>query len=56
MLQALSVRGTPAEVAEELRRRYSGVAERVGFYLPYAHADDLVTEIITAFEPQDPSS
>ena len=48
MLGALSVRGTPSEVANELRRRYSGVADRVGFYLPYGHDDELVTEIIAA--------
>jgi probable F420-dependent oxidoreductase len=48
MLGALSVRGTPTEVANELRRRYSGVADRVGFYLPYGHDGDLVAEIIAA--------
>jgi probable F420-dependent oxidoreductase len=48
MLRALCMRGTPADVAAELRRRYSGVAERVGFYLPYAHDDGLATEIIAA--------
>jgi probable F420-dependent oxidoreductase len=48
MLAALSVRGTPVEVANELRRRYSGVADRVGFYLPYGHDDELVGEVIAA--------
>jgi probable F420-dependent oxidoreductase len=52
MLRTLSVRGTPPEVANELRRRYSGVADRVGFYLPYRHDDDLVAEIITALRAQ----
>jgi probable F420-dependent oxidoreductase len=48
LLEALSVRGTPAEVAVELRRRYDGIADRVGFYLPYGHDPDVVTEIIDA--------
>jgi probable F420-dependent oxidoreductase len=48
LLEALSVRGTPAEVATALARRYEGVADRVGFYLPYAHDPDVVTEIIDA--------
>jgi probable F420-dependent oxidoreductase len=48
MLGALSVRGSAAEVANALLRRYSGVADRVGFYLPYGHDDDLVAEIISA--------
>jgi alkanesulfonate monooxygenase SsuD/methylene tetrahydromethanopterin reductase-like flavin-dependent oxidoreductase (luciferase family) len=48
LLRALSVRGTPAEVAAELRRRYDDIADRVGFYLPYGHDPELVTEIIDA--------
>jgi hypothetical protein len=48
MLGALSVRGSAAEVANALLRRYSVVADRVGFYLPYGHDDDLVAEIISA--------
>jgi hypothetical protein len=35
-------------VATELRRRYDGIADRVGFYLPYGHDPDVVTEIIDA--------
>lgn len=48
LLRTLSVRGTPGEVAATLGRRYEGIADRVGFYLPYAHDDELVTEIIDA--------
>jgi hypothetical protein len=48
MLGALSVRGVPKEIAAELGRRYSDVADRAGFYLPYAHDDALATEIIEA--------
>jgi probable F420-dependent oxidoreductase len=50
MLATLCVRGTPSDIAGELRRRYSGVADRVGFYLPYAHEDPLATEIIEAVQ------
>jgi probable F420-dependent oxidoreductase len=46
MLTTLSVRGTPDEVAAELVRRYDGVADRVGFYLPYQHDDQLASRII----------
>jgi probable F420-dependent oxidoreductase len=46
MLATLTVRGSPAEVAAELIRRYEHSVERVGFYLPYAHDETLTTEII----------
>jgi probable F420-dependent oxidoreductase len=46
VLASLTVRGSPQAVANELSRRYEGVADRVGFYLPYAHDPTLVTEII----------
>lgn len=45
-LDALSLRGSPGDVATELRRRYEDVADRVGFYMPYAHDDALAREII----------
>jgi probable F420-dependent oxidoreductase len=48
MIDTLSVRGTPAQVADTLRRRYEGLADRVAFYLPYQHDDELATEIIRA--------
>lgn len=48
MLATLSVRGTPDEVAAELVRRYDGVADRIGFYLPYQHDAGLETQIIQA--------
>jgi probable F420-dependent oxidoreductase len=47
-LDALTVRGSPHDVAIELQRRYAAVADRVGFYLPYAHDPELSTEIIEA--------
>jgi probable F420-dependent oxidoreductase len=48
MVDTLSVRGTPDEVAATLRARYEDLADRVAFYLPYAHDDGLATEIIGA--------
>ncbi len=47
-LDALTVRGSPRDVAAELRRRYAAIADRVAFYMPYAHEPDLTIEIITA--------
>ncbi len=46
MLDQLTVRGTPGEVANELRRRYGGLADRVGFYLPYLHDPELVAAVM----------
>lgn len=48
VLSTLCVRGGPTEVADELRRRYDAVADRVGFYLPYEHDDQLEARIIEA--------
>lgn len=47
MLEALSLRGTPVEVAAALTARYGTIAARVGFYLPYA-ADPAITAGIIA--------
>ena len=49
-LNALSVRGTPAEVGRKLVERYDDVAARVGFYMPYAADDAITTEIITTIK------
>jgi probable F420-dependent oxidoreductase len=46
LLAAIAVRGTPQEVAAEIRRRYSAHTGRVAIYTPYALADDLLSEII----------
>ena len=46
ILGALTVRGSPDDVAKELQRRYAGVADRVGFSMPYAHDGRLAAEII----------
>ena len=46
MLGTLAVRGTPAEVAQQLVDRFDGVAERVGFYFPYGLADEVIGELV----------
>lgn len=46
LLSRISVRGTPAEVAEQIARRYGPHTERVAAYLPYAAADDLIAELV----------
>lgn len=46
VLERISVRGTPAEVAEQIARRYGEHTERVAVYLPYAVADGLLAELI----------
>jgi probable F420-dependent oxidoreductase len=48
MVTALSIQGSPSQVADTIRRRYAGLADRVAFYLPYPHDDDLAPEIIQA--------
>lgn len=52
LLDQIALRGTPAEVADALRHRYAGVADRVGFYLPYGHDDDLIGEVMDHVGPQ----
>ncbi len=46
LLSRISVRGTPAEVAEQIARRYGPHTGRVAVYLPYAAADDLIAELV----------
>jgi probable F420-dependent oxidoreductase len=46
LLARITVRGTPAEVAAEIGRRYRQHAERVALYLPYALSDDLLAELV----------
>lgn len=47
MLSLISIRGTPAEVAEQIKRRYAEHSSRVCAYMPYNPADDLWAELIT---------
>ena len=49
VLDAIAVRGTPAEAAAELRRRFAGRVDRIGVYTPYTLHDDLLAEIVAAF-------
>lgn len=49
VLAAVAVRGTPAEVAAQVARRYRTHCERVCIYMPYAMADDLLAELVGAF-------
>lgn len=46
LLERIAVRGTPAQVAAEISRRYSAHTERVAVYLPYGIADGLLEELI----------
>ena len=46
LLERVAVRGTPAEVAAQIARRYSAYTDRIAVYLPYAVADGLLDELI----------
>jgi probable F420-dependent oxidoreductase len=46
LLQKISVRGTPAEVARQIAERYGAHTERVAVYLPYGPADGLLEELV----------
>lgn len=54
MLTTLAVHGHPRDVGRQLAERFSGVADRVGFYLPYAADPALVGEIADAFRAATP--
>lgn len=49
MLGTLAVRGTPAECAAAVHRRFAGRVDDVGFYLPYEVPADLLGELVDAF-------
>ena len=40
LLDALCVRGTPAEAGRDLRQRFAGIADRVSLSVPYRIAPD----------------
>ena len=46
LLERIAVRGTPAEVAREIARRYSAHTDRVAVYLPYATSDGLLEDLV----------
>jgi len=48
MLSTLAARGTPAEVAADIRGRFGDRVDQVGFYTPYAVAEDVLGELVDA--------
>ncbi|MFI5043176.1 MAG: TIGR03617 family F420-dependent LLM class oxidoreductase [Acidimicrobiales bacterium] len=48
LLSTIAVRGTPVEVAAQIRDRYEGHATRVAIYTPYGAPDDLLAEVVDA--------
>jgi probable F420-dependent oxidoreductase len=46
LLERIAVRGTPAEVARQIVRRYAEHTDRVAVYLPYGIADGLLEQLI----------
>jgi len=46
LLERIAVRGTPAEVARQIARRYGAHTDRVAAYLPYGTADGLLDELV----------
>jgi probable F420-dependent oxidoreductase len=44
----IAVCGEPAEVGEQIEARYGDIADRLGFYTPYATAPDLTAEVLAA--------
>jgi probable F420-dependent oxidoreductase len=49
LLDALCVRGTPAEAGRILRQRYAGIADRVSLSVPYRIAPATLAELVAAF-------
>ena len=50
LLDALCVRGTPAEAGRGLRQRYAGIADRVSLSVPYRIAPTTLAELVAAFK------
>ena len=46
VLRTICVCGTPAELAAQLRARFTGVADRVAFSIPYGVRRELLAEVI----------
>ena len=49
MLHAFAVVGTTDEIGGRLRKRFAGLADRVGFYLPYAIEPSIIGEVADSF-------
>jgi probable F420-dependent oxidoreductase len=54
LLSRIGVVGTPAEVAATITARSHGIADRIGFYLPYQAAPDCVAEVLDALRASAP--
>jgi probable F420-dependent oxidoreductase len=54
LLATIAVRGTPAEVADQLVERYAPHADRLALYLPYGFPDDLLAEVVEALRARSP--
>jgi probable F420-dependent oxidoreductase len=48
MVSTLAVVGSPADVADEIRRRFGDQVERIGFYTPYAIEPETVGQLVDA--------
>ena len=48
LIEAITLRGSPAEVARQVHERYDGLADRVALTLPYPHDDTLLAEVVDA--------
>lgn len=48
LLDATVVRGTPVEVADGLRRRYEGIADRVALTVPHAADPSVLADLLAA--------
>ena len=46
MLHTICVCGSPAEVAAQLGARFTGVADRVAFSVPYGVRRELLAEVL----------
>jgi len=46
MIGTIAVRGTPAACGREIVARFGRLADRISFYLPFAHGDDLIAEVV----------
>lgn len=56
LLDLITLRGTPAEVGHALVHRYEGLADRIGFYLPYGHDDELIADVMGHVRAEHPTT
>ncbi len=52
MLDALTVRGRPHEIAPLVRERFGDLADRVAFYMPYRVTPEVVAAVVEGFGPR----